>query len=69
MNCRERGKVYGFPMTSHRSEEFGMTYHRSEEFGMWSIILFIIRLFEYHDQDPAKVLSLVLIVCENEYFW
>jgi len=31
-----RGKAYGFPMTSHRAEAYGM----------WSVLLFIIRLFE-----------------------
>jgi len=34
-----RGKALGFPMTSHRAEAYGM----------WSILLFIIRLFEFHD--------------------
>ena len=47
-----RGKAYGFPMTSHRAEAYGM----------WSILLFIIRLFEFHNEDPSKVLSLV---CDN----
>ena len=31
-----RGRAYGYPMTSHRAEAFGM----------WSLILFIVRIFE-----------------------
>jgi len=47
-----RGKAYGFPMTSHRAEAYGM----------WSILLFIIRLFEFRYQNPSNVLTLV---CDN----
>ena len=45
-------KAYGFPMTSHRAEVYEM----------WSILLFIIRLFEFHNQNPTNVLSLI---CDN----
>jgi len=38
-----RGKSFEFPLTSHRADAYGM----------WSILLFIIRLFEYHDQNPT----------------
>ena len=30
---------------------------------MWSIILFIVRIFEYHEEDPTDAL---LLVCNNE---
>ena len=43
------GKAYGFSMTSHRAEAFGM----------WSLILFIVRIFEYHKEDPTDALSTV----------
>jgi len=40
-----------------------MTSHRAEKFGMWSLILFIVRIFEYHEEDLTDALSLV---CDNE---
>ena len=36
--------VYGFPMTSYRAEAYRI----------WSILLFIIRLFEFHDHNPSN---------------
>ena len=40
-----------------------MTSHRAETFGMWSLILFTVRIFEYHEEDPTDALSMV---CDNE---
>ena len=36
-----------------------MTSHRTEVFGMWSLILFIVCIFEYHEEDPTDAFSLV----------
>lgn len=47
-----RGKAYGYPMTSHRAEAYGM----------WSILLFIIRVYEFGNKIPLEVISLV---CDN----
>ena len=40
-----------------------MMPHRAEAFEMWSLILFIVRIFEYHEEDPMNALSLV---CDHE---
>ena len=48
-----KGQSHGTPMTSHRAEAFGM----------WSVFVFVTRIFQFYNKDPTGQVSLH---CDNE---
>ena len=40
-----------------------MTSHRAEAFGMWSVFVFVTRIFQFYNEDPTGQVSLH---CDNE---